>query len=840
MGKPRLKLYIISHILWDREGVHTFQELRLHLVQFLDNILSTLAAIPSLDGFVLDGQSIFIEDYLEIRPELRELVTRLNQNGQIHLGPWYILPNEFLCSPEALIRNLQLGSETALRLGARLNVGHLSSTIAHIGQMPQILHGFGIEIATIVDNIQSDTPLEQWWFAPDGSRVLLIHLCEEPGLTLSDNTETFSTTLTQIKNKLKKRTAAQALAILSDIKHQETGHIAHLVDNIQGQLRGIQVVHGDLNGYLAEVSNTVKKLSTTEGDIQLLPFSAGAFSARTWIKQHNHILEILLEHWAEPFSAWVSLSENTTDNRWLQKPDDLVTHAWRLLLPNHAITSISGCAIDQVHREMQIRFEQAEQIGAEIVEQNLQHLASKIDTSLISSDGNALYVLVFNGAGHPQTGLVSIEIPSSNQPLTVLETSGRPRPTECTSVPEDSRLCYVRFTAENVPSYGFRTYLLQPNTGNAPDVQIDDIPTIENEYLSVSVDLFNGTFTLFDKYTGRSFPELNRYIDGGDCGNPAAYQPPHRDTLIDIATNTPLHVDRRISSTQQEISYLQIYRLPQMLTPQRDARLPLAAQFVPISITTSLKLTPGVPRLDVEVQVTNNALDHRLRAHFPTGIRTSEVLFDGHFEVVSRSVPGNYPQQAFVTVPGIDTGLTIANQGLTEAAALTSSEGVEVALTLMRSVGRLRPPNTPDDIQIPDAQCRGNYHFSYSLIPHAQDPLPAWQQAWAFQNPLRAVVTNSHPGTMAMEESLALVDNPAFVLSTVKTATTKRGLIVRGYCISKKTEKVVLKLGIPARQAEIARLDESPIGKRIKPDSHGCYHFEVNPAEIVTLLFKID
>ncbi|MBN1309886.1 MAG: hypothetical protein JXB30_00610 [Anaerolineae bacterium] len=846
MGKSSLRLHVISHTLWHREGLRTFQELRLGLVQFLDCVLSALATQNAFDSFVLDGQSILVEDYLEVRPEYRDMIAELIQGGRLHIGPWYILPNEFLSSPEALIRNLLLGSETTRHLGGQIDIGHVSNITAHIGQMPQILAGFGLEIASVIDDTQSDTPLKQWWFAPNGNKVLLVCLLEESDLlSLSGDSKAFSKILTRAKNRLKKRNAAQVLAILSDSRYQEAPeHIAELIVSIQGQIRGAEVVHGDLPGYLAAISKLSNDLPVIEGEILPASFSAGTFSTRIWIKQHNHAIENLLEHWAEPFSAWASLighADTMQDNRWLQKPNELVTHAWRLLLPNHAYLSISGHAIDQVHREMQVRFEQAEQVGAEIAGQNLQYLTSQIDTSSIPVEDSEHLVIVFNGTGQSHTGIATFEIPTSlaDGRFQIVDSTGTPQPTEyidCAEEIQTSQFHHARFLVRDVPAYGFRTYSLQPAAGSPEEMRIDDIPAIKNEYLSVSVEPSDGTFTIFDKLTGRTFSGLNRYVDGGDCGDAAAYCPPRRDTLIDIATNTPIYVERRISNTQQEMSYLQIYRLPQMLTPQRDARLPLAAQFVPIPITTTLRVVPGVPRLDVEVHISNNALDHRLRVHFPTGIRTSEVLFDGHYEIVSRPVPGDYPQRAFVTVLGTDTGLTIANQGLAEAAALITDEGVEIALTLLRSVGWLQLDNSPAT-QTPDAQCRGNYHFSYSLIPHGQDALPAWQQAWAFQTPLRALLTTRHPGVLPPEHSLVTVDNPAFVLTTVKVALTGEGLVVRGYSISNKVEKVSLNLGIQATQAHRTRLDETPIGKRIKPDAHGQFRLQVKPAEIVTLYF---
>ncbi|MDB5325895.1 MAG: alpha-mannosidase, partial [Phycisphaerales bacterium] len=52
---------------WDREWYEPMQHLRMRLVATLDEVLAHLAADADF-RFDTDGQSIPIEDYLEIRP----------------------------------------------------------------------------------------------------------------------------------------------------------------------------------------------------------------------------------------------------------------------------------------------------------------------------------------------------------------------------------------------------------------------------------------------------------------------------------------------------------------------------------------------------------------------------------------------------------------------------------------------------------------------------------------------------------------------------------------------------------------------------------------------------
>ena len=170
-------LHLISHTHWDREWYLTFQQFRLKLVHLIDNLLDLLDSDADFKYFMLDGQTIVLDDYLLMRPERADDLRRHIRKGRLLIGPWYILPDEFLVSPEATIRNLLEGERTCRRFGAKMMSGYLPDPFGHIGQMPQILRGFGIESACLWRGL-SDEPCEFWWQASDGSSVLMAYLRE--------------------------------------------------------------------------------------------------------------------------------------------------------------------------------------------------------------------------------------------------------------------------------------------------------------------------------------------------------------------------------------------------------------------------------------------------------------------------------------------------------------------------------------------------------------------------------------------------------------------------------------------------------------------------------------
>ena len=64
--------HIIPHSHWDREWRYPLWQNRSLLMDFMDELLETLEKDPEYTQFIMDGQSVIFEDYLQIRPEKRE------------------------------------------------------------------------------------------------------------------------------------------------------------------------------------------------------------------------------------------------------------------------------------------------------------------------------------------------------------------------------------------------------------------------------------------------------------------------------------------------------------------------------------------------------------------------------------------------------------------------------------------------------------------------------------------------------------------------------------------------------------------------------------------------
>src|SRR5439155_205849 len=175
-----MKCVLVSHSHWDREWYRTFQSFRARLVDLIDRVLELIAADPGF-RFLLDGQTIVIEDYLEIRPGRRADLEAACRAGRLAIGPWYVQPDSLLPSGEAHVRNLLEGRRVGGTVGPVSRVAYCPDSFGHPAQFPQLFRGFGLGPFIYWrgggDEVDS-LPAAYLWTAPDGSAVLAHRLAE--------------------------------------------------------------------------------------------------------------------------------------------------------------------------------------------------------------------------------------------------------------------------------------------------------------------------------------------------------------------------------------------------------------------------------------------------------------------------------------------------------------------------------------------------------------------------------------------------------------------------------------------------------------------------------------
>src|SRR5882672_6128952 len=389
-----LTIHVISHTHWDREWYLTHEQFRFRLVALVDRLLDLLDADPNYEYFHLDGQTIVLEDYLEIRPEQEPRLRKAIEEGRILIGPWYVMPDEFLVSGESLVRNLLRGHRISREFGTPMPVGYLPDLFGHVGQMPQIWRQFGLD-NTILWRGFGGVDAEYWWQAPDGSRVLMMHLPPEGYCNATRLVFDPAAMMARAEEKIgyeRARTRVGQALLMNGVDHVEPHTaIPALIERLSA-VADQRAHHSTLPAYVAAVRAAVESsrpdLDTVVGELRggtdyanLLP---GVLSARVYLKQQNAHVQTLLESYAEPLSVIatrVAPPSQTVAQAFgpaFAYPAGQLRHAWKTLLQNHPHDSICGCSIDAVHEENMTRFARAGQVADAVVESALDAIADAV------------------------------------------------------------------------------------------------------------------------------------------------------------------------------------------------------------------------------------------------------------------------------------------------------------------------------------------------------------------------------------------------------------------------------------------------------------------------------
>ncbi len=876
---------IVSHTHWDREWYQPFEEFRLALVRVVDQLLAIMDADPDNRCFLLDGQTIVLEDYLEARPERREALAALVRAGRVQIGPWYVQPDEFLVSPEALVRNLLIGRAVGEAFGPVLVEGYVPDSFGHIAQLPQILRGFGIDSAFFWRGLGDEGEAlgaDFWWEAPDGTRVLAHWLSGGyfdavnlgypawPGDTAGRpfDRDAAQEMLVAAADAQRPYARTGAFLLMNGMDHVPAqAEIPAIVREANRRHENVQVEQGTLADYKRRVLSSGIVLPSYRGELRggrYAPILQGVHATRIYLKGANAAAQTLLERYVEPLVALSPLLGGTDDRA-------LLTAAWKTLLKNHPHDDICGCSVEAVHDAMTARFADVMQRGVALVREHGRALAAAI---AVRADAGVPLV-VFNALGHDRDEVLvtTLELDTDDpcaREFSLYDELGQVVPSQILAQ-EDRMAAAVGLTtwrrvhavtlavaARGVPGLGYRTYYRRPphpdRDANPPRGAWLTDRGMENERLRVLID-DDGTITLTDKAAGRAYAGLLAYEDSEDAGDTYTYSRAAEGRTITSRGGTAQVTPLAAGPMRAEVRVTLTLSLPISLAEDRRRR---HDETRPVTITSIVSLGMGERLVRVRTTVDNTVRDHRLRVLFPGGVATDRVHAGGHFDVIERPVdpverigwreqPGEAaPSLGFVDVADAhgDRGLAVLAPGLPEYAALRGDDGVTLALTLLRCVGWLgrsdvpaRPENAALDLATPGAQCQGRQQCDYAILPHAggwEDVPPA---AAGVAAPLRLLdgATALNAGVLPERAALLSIRPASVILSALKPGMADGALIARCYSLAPTVVRASLRTLWALDEAfrtDLGERGRQPL--RLANDGHGVA-VEIRPREIVTI-----
>ncbi|MYW63157.1 alpha-mannosidase [Streptomyces sp. SID8379] len=712
-GRPQ-ELIVVPHTHWDREWYLPFQQFRLQLIGLLDEVLQRMEDDPR-QRFTLDGQAVAVDDYLEVRPEQRERLTALVKQGRLAVGPWQILLDEFLCSGENIVRNLELGLARSRALGEAMEVGYLPDMFGHAAQVPQILRQFGIEHACVWRGVPAAVDSHAFaWQSPDGTAVRTEYLAAGgygSAAGLFDDPARVAERATAIAAKLRPwRPDGSPMLAMYGSDH--TAPAADLADLLQAHNEaqgegGMRLRLATLAEYFATQPVTTEGLRTVTGELRsharanILP---GVFSVRAPVKQAMARAERAVERYAEPLSA---LFYEGDAARFLAM-------AWHRLIEVSCHDSVTGCGCDETAQQVAARIAEAEQLGLAVRDMTGRGLAARVPHT-----GHVL----LNPTPRPRTALVELDVPGTG-PVHVTDSEGRTYPAqeltasptlladdtfpyerlptvlarvhgielygqEITAWTVDAEARELRFTVARRSELAFdvaevKAALAGAGPGGDWRVVIEaeprrtvaalvDTPALGHTAVRPEpggAPLPERTVTAGDNTLGNGLLTVSLADDGtfaltGEHGTTlsGAARIVDGGDLGDTYNYAPPAQDH-VVDTPSTVTVRRIVDGPLLSAYEivRAYAWPTAGDFgadgrtedtEPTTVTTRVELRAGEPFVRLKVAFDNRSDDHRVRLHVPLPRQASTSYGEGQFAVVERGLTAEagFGEEALPTFP---------------------------------------------------------------------------------------------------------------------------------------------------------------------------------------------
>ena len=888
-----MKLYcIISHTHWDREWYEPFECFRLRLMAMMDHLLDLLDEKP---GFIfhLDAQTIVLEDYLALRPEMRETLVRHISRGALQVGPWYVQNDLFQTSGESTIRNLLAGIALAREFGQNPDsfVGYTPDHFGLISQLPQILHGFGMDALLFGRGRRCDAArgdcAEFHWKGADGTIILAVQMVDfyNNGQRFSSDPEKAWRFFRRQTGQLSNRLSVPCYLLMNGVDHLEAQEdLPEVIQGIRARLPEEDIViqctmHDYIQSLRKMLDSESKTLAVISGELRSggdRMLCQGTVSSRTMLKRANATAERRLFLELEPLWSFMEL------HGFSFCPRDLAVRRYltRLLLANQPHDSICGCSQDAVHRHMEDRNERfheiADAVGAEAMNRltrHMDHRAGRKDLLItcfqpLPWKRTAVLTLDFDSAAaHRMRNYVITDI-HTGTPIPFTEIS-RERTERALRSPINlpGRIWVDRIRIQlmlELPAWGASQLVVSPKKESRPAAA----PLRgENRFLKLEVT-DDGQVNLWDKQQCQEYRNCLGIIDFGDFGdaynwkrNPDEIPVEEKDFPAEVAC---------LSDNEFETVY-QIVRCLRLPAYGNRRKLTRSRKKKTMKLTTLLFIRKEQPYCECRMQFDNCIKDHLLAAVVRTGIAGNVTESGSVFDIVKRDNQADdpamprfdyeEPMRDFVALGDKTRRMALLTDGGTAFEHRRGKKG-EIMLPLVRSNGYICAFfDMPHDTTwiVPGNQCQEEIQARFALAPGA-DAVTAVRLSAEFTTPVTVFSDSGDPALFHggrpcvqgsdleeiftrpdQDHGLEVFSGSSFLEVTAgiwqysagKRAEDGDGWIVRLVNLSDRTVKDNIRFHPAIRKVQLCFPDER--GFAVLPLRHSVAEVTASPKQIVTL-----
>jgi len=752
-----------SHIglawLWRwRESVEVARET-------FSTIMDNMEEYPDIIYIQSQAQAYkWMEEYY---PEVFERIKEKVKEGRWEvIGGMWVEPDCNLIDGESFIRQILYGKRYFKeKFGVDVKIGWNPDSFGYNWNMPQFFKKSGIDSFVTQKISWNDTNVFPyylfWWEAPDGSKILSYF--PPTGYVGRLNAERMANGLRQFE----KNTGEKNVFILYGLGNHGGGPNREMLSRARGyEKQSIfpKIKHSKFSQYLKKIKKSGLESLPVWKDELYLEYHRGTYTTQAETKKFNRKSEVLLSN-AEKISSFAFLFGKAYGHVDLK-------NAWEKVLLNQFHDILPGSSINPVYEDARESYLYAQYLAKKELFESLKHIAGKIDTSQ-GEDGVPL--LVLNSLSWDRDGVIKVKLPAEFQgQAKVMDDSAEEIPSQVFSSTEGTILCFI---AKGVPSLGYKTYKLQKGKGETYKNSFKTgETTLENRFFQVTLHPQTGNIiSIFDKLEKQEvlaplaqanqlqlMEDIPDQWDAWNIGYTGRHWKLDKAESIELDKKGPV-----VASFKVKKSYLGFSKAKRQPTP-----------YFPSSFfTQEIILYEDIPRLDIEMKA-DWWEDHvLLKVAFPVDVESDSAFYEIPFAHVARPTARNTDwERARFEVPAIrwadlsdgEYGVSLLND---------SKYGYDIKDNVMR-LTLLRSPLWPD----PMAD-KGKHKFSYALYPHNGD----WKEAdtvlrgYEFNDPLQAIITDSHPGEYPPSFSFLKASPSNIILVTIKKAEDRESLILRLY-----------------------------------------------------------
>lgn len=770
------KIHVIPHSHWDREWYFTTSRSKVYLMKDLGDVLNTLENDPEFKYFMVDAQGSLLDDYIKWRPQDKERISKLVNDGRLVIGPWYTQTDQLVISGESIVRNMYYGMKRCESFGKYMNVGYVPDSFGQSGNMPQIYRQFGIEDTLFWRGVSDDMVkhTDYNWRGDDGSVVFTTqipfgyyiggNIPEEP----EENEEFWQK---ECLEKAGGRSATRHIYFPNGFDQAPVRtNLPQLVKERNEKDPENEYVISCIEDYIKDVKSENPELEEVQGELVIakhMRIHKSIFSSRSDLKVMNTQIQNYVTNVMEPL---LTISYNLGN----EYPHEAVAEIWKLLFENAAHDSIGSCISDTANEDVYVRYKQARDIAVNLVE-----LHSRLIATNVKNDADMTFTAINTlPQKRKDTVIVKTYVPGGkfaiidekgndvdytiikSRDLTdyVLSQTIMLDPSRKFYVPDQVLEVTMAIKANDVPALGYVQYSI--DTQKDSHKETADKKVLENKYYTIEVEE-NGSLTIVDKANNVTYKNQGILVENGDDGDSFNYSPPRKDMeVFSNESKCTVKISGSDIYDQAEIHFDMV--VPADLDERAEGKVSVTML---VDMTVALRKDSKV--IDFNVKVDNKGLSHRLCVLFDSQIVSAFNYADQQFGLIKR--PNYYekemklymesmnnktekkagiqelanwandqstwqeppisiePTQSYVSLTDGKTGIAVIPQGVREYEVLDDSK---IRLTLFRTYGfmgkenliyRLGRASGERIIETPAAQLLKEMEFNFGFTSYAGD-----------------------------------------------------------------------------------------------------------------------